>query len=209
MQLVIGNKNYSSWSLRPWLGLKVARIPFEEKLVVLRQPETQEALRRFSPAGKVPVLLDGDATIWDSLAIAEYLAERFPEKRFWPDDVKARALARSICAEMHSGFGALRTECSMDVRSRKSVVSTPELQKDIDRVVAIWTDTIERFGGETGFLFDRFTWADAFFAPVVSRFITYGIETPPRARRYMEQISSLPAMKEWVAAAEQEPWVHA
>lgn len=208
MQLVIGNRNYSSWSLRPWLGMKASGIPFEEIFVTLRQAETTATLLSYSPAGKVPILIDGDVTVWDSLAIAEYLAECFPEKELWPRDRTARAVARSVCAEMHSGFGTLRTVCFMDIRSRKQIVPDDALRRDIERIVGLWRDCLGRFGGEEGFLFDRFSWADAFFAPVVTRFRSYGIDVPDEAEAYMRRILQLPPMQAWAAAAAEEPWVH-
>nr|WP_314898687.1 glutathione S-transferase family protein [uncultured Deefgea sp.] len=207
MKLVIGNKNYSSWSLRPWLGLKVAGIEFDEQLHNLYAANAREERLQWSPSGKVPVLLDGDVTIWETLAIAEYIAERFPLAQLWPQDPIARALARTVCAEMHAGFVALRTACPMDVRSRKTVVMTPELAADVARVVALWADCRERFGidsNEGEFLFGHFTWADAFFAPVVTRLVTYGIEVPAAAQVYIQTVLALPAMQEWLAAGELE-----
>ncbi|MGL4997253.1 MAG: glutathione S-transferase family protein [Deefgea sp.] len=209
MQLVIGNKNYSSWSLRPWLGLKVAGIEFDERLHNLYATHAREERLQWSPTGKVPVLIDADVTIWDTLAIAEYIAERFPLAQLWPHDPYARALARTVCAEMHAGFVALRTACPMDVRSRHSLAMTPELAADIARIVALWADCRERYGiasSEGEFLFGHFTWADAFFAPVVTRFVTYGIEVPAEAQLYMQTVLALPAMQEWLAAAEVEAW---
>jgi len=206
MQLVIGNKNYSSWSLRPWLGLKVAGIDFEEILLPLYEPEGKTRRLAFSPTGKVPLLVDGSLKVWDSLAIAEYVAERFPEKQLWPQDVAARAIARSICAEMHSGFGAVRNDLSMDIRNRYQIEIRPEVQAEIDRIVALWTDCRARFGAGGPFLFGKFSWADAYYAPVVTRFLTYGIVLPPAAQAYAETILALPAMQEWIAAAKVEAW---
>ncbi len=209
MQLVIGNKNYSSWSLRPWLGLKVAGIAFDERLHNLYALNACDERLQFSPTAKVPVLIDEEITIWDTLAIAEYIAERFPLAKLWPQDRVARAHARTVCAEMHAGFTALRTACPMDCRSRKSVQNLPELQADVDRVVALWANCRERFGIESSggeFLFGHFTWADAFFAPVVLRFVTYGIKVPAAASLYMNTVLALPAMQEWLTSAEVEPW---
>lgn len=204
MQLVIGNKNYSSWSLRPWLGMKVLGIPFEEILVPLRLPDSHANALKYSPTGKVPVLVDGDLVAWDSLAIAEYLAESRPE--LWPKNRDSRAMARSVCAEMHAGFPLLRSICSMDIRSSKTVVVSTELQAEIDRIVEIWRSCSERFGSDGPYLFGQFSWADAFFAPVVTRLITYGLTVPESAGCYMQTILALPAMQEWSAAAQVEVW---
>lgn len=206
MRLVIGNKNFSSWSLRVWLGMKVAGIPFEEISIRLRQPDTREQALQYSPAGKVPALLDETGVVWDSLAIAEYLAEQYPE--LWPSERKARALARSICAEMHGGFAVLRAQCGMDIQAQRTVEKTPELERDINRIVEIWSDCRQRFGDAGPFLFGKFTWADAFYAPVVARFVSYSIEVSPLARAYMDSILALPAMQEWVAAARKEELVN-
>lgn len=209
MQLVIGNKNYSSWSLRPWLGMKVAGIEFEERVHNLYAPNAREERLQYSPTGKVPVLHDGDVVVWETLAIAEYIAERFPLANLWPQDPIARALARSVCAEMHSGFTALRTACPMDVRSRHPFEMTPEVAADVARVLALWADCRERYGiasSEGEFLFGHFTWADAFFAPVVTRFVSYGIAVPTEAQLYMQTVLALPAMQEWIAAGALEVW---
>lgn len=208
MQLVIGNKNYSSWSLRPWLGLKVAGVPFDEILLPLYEPEGKARRLAFSPTGKVPLLVDGSLKVWDSLAIAEYVAEKFPDCGLWPVDVTARSIARSACAEMHSGFSALRNVCGMDIRARKTVEITAEVQADIDRIVALWGDCRARFGQSGPFLFGAFTWADAYFAPVVMRFLTYGIPLSRQAQEYVDTIVALPAMQEWIAAAKDEPWTN-
>lgn len=208
MQLVIGNKNYSSWSLRPWLGLKVAGIAFEEILLPLYEPEGKARRLAFSPTGKVPLLVDGALKVWDSLAIAEYVAEKFPEKQLWPQDVVARAIARSICAEMHSGFTALRTGCGMDIRRKIEVEITPEIQADVDRIVGLWADCRARFGAGGPFLFGKFSWADAYYAPVVTRFVTYGIAVPSAVQTYMDTLWGLPAMQEWIASAKTEPWTN-
>lgn len=207
MQLVIGNKNYSSWSLRPWLGLKVAGIPFDEVLLPLYEEESVARRLAFSPTGKVPLLVDGALKVWDSLAIAEYLAEKYPEQGLWPEDVKARAIARAICAEIHSEFSALRAVCSMDIRARKQVEITPAAQADIDRIIALWGECRSRFGEGGPYLFGRFTWADAYCAPIVTRCITYGIPLPRQAQTYVDTILALPAMQEWIVAANNEPTV--
>ena len=206
MQLIIGNKNFSSWSLRPWLGFKVAGIEFEEILLPLYEPDARSQRLIYSPTGKVPLLVDGELHIWDSLAIAEYLAEKYPEKSLWPQAIAARATARSICAEMHAGFSAMRNMLNMDIRERLQADLTPEVQADIDRVLAIWSDCRERFGANGPFLFGQFSWADAFYAPVVTRFTTYGIALPSEAQRYVDTILALPAMQEWIAAAQIETW---
>lgn len=208
MQLIIGNKNYSSWSLRPWLGLKVAGIPFEETVLNLYEPEARSKRLAYSPTGKVPLLIDGGIKVWDSLAIAEYVAETFPDKPLWPQDAAARAQARSICAEMHSGFTSLRSELSMDVRARLKAEVSPQAQADIDRIVALWSDCRGRFGSGGPFLFGQFSWADAFYAPVVTRFATYAVALPPVAQAYVETILALPAMQDWIAAAKAEPWTN-
>ncbi|SFN93304.1 glutathione S-transferase [Formivibrio citricus] len=208
MQLIIGNKNYSSWSLRPWLGLKVAGISFEETVLNLYEPEARSKRLAYSPTGKVPLLIDGEIKVWDSLAIAEYVAEKFPEKQLWPQDVAARALARSICAEMHSGFTSLRSELSMDVRASLKAEISPQAQADIDRIVSIWTECRNRFTVAGPFLFGQLTWADAFYAPIASRFATYDVALPSVAQAYIETVLALPEMQEWVAAAKSEPWTN-
>ena len=205
MKLVIANKNYSSWSLRPWLGLKVAGIEFEAIVHNLYAANARDERLQFAPTAKVPVLINGELRIWESLAIAEYIAELFPTARLWPQDAAARAHARTICAEMHAGFSALRTACPMDIRGQKTVATTPELSADVTRIVELWADCRAKYGAQGEFLFGHFTWADAFFAPVVTRFITYGIAVPDSARDYMHHILALPAMQEWQAAARLEP----
>lgn len=196
MILVIGNKNYSSWSLRPWLALKVLGLDFEEKSIPLYGPGSGEAILKFSPAGKVPVLIDGAHTIWDSLAILEYLAEKHPA--LWPDDAAQRARARSVSAEMHSGFPHLRQHMCMNVRKRyPDKGRTPEVLGEIRRIDEIWAQA------EMPFLFGPFSAADAMYAPVVLRFRTYGVKAANTA--YYETMLALPAMQEWIAAAEREP----
>src|SRR5688572_24554464 len=208
MQLVIGNKNYSSWSMRPWVLLRQAQIPFEE--VQLKFDESDGGLRvagieKFSAAGKVPVLMIDGEPVWDSLAIAETVAEMLPEKHLWPEDPVARRVARSVCAEMHSGFHAMRGKMPMNIRSRYPGKGlTPESQKDIDRIVSLWTQCRERFGGAGSLLFGRFSVADAFFAPVVMRFHAYAVKVPRVAQEYCEAVQALAAVKEWVAAARRE-----
>jgi glutathione S-transferase len=205
MKLVIGNKNYSSWSLRPWLLLRQAGIAFEEIPVRLGTPGFAAQIAQYSPAGKVPTLVDDDITVWDSLSISEYLAERFPEKALWPADPAARALARSVCAEMHSGFPNVRNLLPMNVTAVLPGCGwNVAVQREVERIAAIWTDLRTRFGAEGPFLFGHFTVADAFYAPVVSRFATYGIHLPDLAQQYAVFILALPAMQEWIAAAREE-----
>jgi len=205
MKLVIGNKNYSSWSLRPWLLLRQAGIDFEEIPVRLFTKEFEAEIARYSPAGKVPVLIDGDVSVWDSLSICEYAAERFPAKALWPVESAARAMARSICAEMHSGFGNLRSQMPMNMTAMLPGLGwNVAVQRDIDRIAAIWTDLRTRYGTAGPFLFGSFTIADAFYAPVVSRFATYGVHLPELAKAYADFVLALPAMQEWAAAAREE-----
>jgi len=205
MRLVIGNKNYSSWSLRPWLVLKQTGVPFEETRIPLDTPDTRRQILEFSPTGKVPVLIDGDLTIWDSLAIAEYLAEQYPAAKLWPSDVKSRAWARSVSAEMHSGFMPLRSHMSMDLRAaRHGQGRTPEVLADIARIVTIWRDCRAEYAVDGDFLFGAFTIADAMYAPVVSRFRTYGVPLDGICEAYAEAILALPAMQAWSQAAHAE-----
>lgn len=200
--LVIGNKNYSSWSLRPWIAMKVLGLEFQELRIPLYGPASSEEIRRYSPTGKVPCLVAGTARIWDSLAILEYLAERHP---LWPEDADARAVARSVSAEMHSGFAALRQHMSMNVRRRyPGKGRTPESMADVARIVALWTDCRERFGLGGDFLFGAFSAADAMYAPVVLRFRTYEVELSPACRAYADAMLELLAMREWITAAERE-----
>lgn len=207
LQLVIGNKNFSSWSLRPWLLLKQAGLPFREIPVRLRQADTNAQILAHSPSGKVPALIDGDLTVWDSLAICEYLAEKasLNQVDLWPADPKARAEARSVSAEMHSGFAALRQQMSMEVAaSRPGEGQTPEVLADIARIAALWTSCRERFAAAGPFLFGDFSVADAMYAPVAFRFHTYGVELPPLAAAYRDTLLALPAMQEWAAGARAE-----
>lgn len=205
MKLVIGNRNYSSWSLRPWLLLTHAGIPFEEQVIPLDRPDTAPAIARVSGAGRVPVLVDGDLTVWDSLAICEYVAERHPEKALWPRDASARAVARSAAAEMHSGFQALRTHCPMDFRASYAPSALPaEVEADVRRITALWTECRSRFGAAGPFLFGAFSVADAFYAPVVSRFRTYAIPVSGVAAGWAEAIWALPAMQRWLEGARAE-----
>ncbi|MEX0638158.1 MAG: glutathione S-transferase family protein [Burkholderiales bacterium] len=197
MLLVVGNKNYSSWSLRPWLAMKVLGIPFEEKRIPLYGPDSKRALLQYSPAGKVPCLVDGELRVWDSLAILETLAEREP--RLWPADAMLRARARSVSAEMHSGFAKLRQHMSMNVRKRHPGKGrTPEVLAEIARIVEIWSEA------RGPFLFGPFCAADAMYAPVVLRFRTYEVELPPACRAYADAVLELPELQEWMRDAGRE-----
>ena len=200
LKLVIGDYNYSSWSLRPWLALKQAGVPFEQTLIRLRERETKAEILKLSPSGKVPCLIDGETVVWDSLAICEYVAEKTPG--LWPVDRKTRAEARSISAEMHSGFGSLRHSMAMDVQaSLPHITRTAEVTADIERIVAIWENCRSRFADAGPFLFGRFSIADAMYAPVVWRFLTYAVDLPPASRAWVETMSALPAMQEWKQGA--------
>jgi glutathione S-transferase len=201
--LIVGNKNYSSWSLRPWLAMKQLGLEFEERRVSLYVPGAKEQLLGYSPAGKVPILIDGERRVWESLAILEYLAERHPS--LWPAAPAARALARSISAEMHSGFAALRQHMSMNIRKRHPGKGrTAESLADIARIVAMWSDCRAHFGAGGPFLFGAFSAADAMYAPVVLRFRTYAVELPPPCRAYADAVLELPALHEWMDDAERE-----
>ncbi len=205
--LIIGNKNYSSWSLRHWLALKQAGIEFTEIRIPLSTPESYEQLLRYSPSGKVPVLQHGNLLIWESLAICEYLAELFPDRHLYPQSVEARAVARAVSSEMHAGFAPLRQHMPMDCRSRIPRNPSPEVQADIDRILSIWKYCRQTYGQGGDFLFGEFTIADAMYAPVVSRFTTYGVELDAIAHAYSEAIWAFPAMQEWLADAKAEPEV--
>lgn len=204
MKLVIADKNYSSWSLRPWLLLKHFGIAFEEVLIELEEPTTKASILAFSASGKVPCLIDDDGfAVWDSLAIAETLAERYPQHALWPRDAKQRARARSVSAEMHAGFGALRSNMPMNIRKVKpGAGATPETLADIARVDAIWRACIAESGGP--FLFGEFSIADAMFAPVVMRFASYQPQLSAEAAAYAERLRALPALIDWVEAARRE-----
>jgi glutathione S-transferase len=205
LTLVIGNRNYSSWSLRPWLVLKQAGIPFTERRIPLYIGDWREQLAKYSPSGKVPVLLHGSTRSWDSLAICEYLAERFPDKQLWPADPAARAEARSISAEMHSGFQALRQHMFMNIRRRMPTRGrAPEVAADIERITAIWNGCRRCYVNGGSFLFGRFSIADAMYAPVALRFQTYAVTVDGAAGEYMRALLALPVLQEWVAAAHAE-----
>ncbi|RFA27752.1 glutathione S-transferase [Alkalilimnicola ehrlichii] len=205
LTLVIGNKNYSSWSLRPWLLLKVGKVDFREVRVPLHAEDSEQQVRRYSPTGKVPVLQHGDLTIWDSLAIAEYLAEQFPQLKGWPEDATARAVARSVSAEMHSEFAALRQELPMNCRVQlKDYPLSEDVQRDIDRICEIWRDCRARFGGGGPWLFGEFSVADAMFAPVALRFMSYGVALGEFEAAYRDQILAMPEIQEWIEAGREE-----
>jgi len=202
LTLVIGNKNYSSWSMRPWVAMVAFGIPFQEVRVLLDRDDTANRICSYSASGRVPVLLAGDEmTIWDSLAICEYLAEQFPELHLWPQDVAARAMARSVCAEMHAGFSDLRNSMSMNIRaSFPGKGRTPGTQADIGRISEIWEECLSRFGHHQ-FLFGDFSLADAYYAPVVLRFRTYGVTLAPALDAYCQRVLSHPAVARWVSEA--------
>jgi glutathione S-transferase len=209
LTLYIGNKNYSSWSMRPWVLLKQAGIAFDE--VVLRfdsfeaDSSFKKAIAGINPVAKVPVLVDDGFAVWDTLAIAEYLAEKFPEKKFWPESVKARARARSVCAEMHSGFGALRSACPMNIEADLSHIGAliwrdkPGVRDDVARIVSMWTELLTEHKGPL--LFGDFTIADAYFAPVAMRLSRYRLPVPPAIAAYIERLSALPGIKAWIDGA--------
>ncbi len=206
VQLVIGNKNYSSWSFRPWLALKGAGIAFEETVISLDAKDFKERVTALSGAGKVPVLIDGDIRIGELLAILEYLAERFPAALLWPKDVGSRARARAIASEMHAGFMPLRRHLPMNMRRPvRARVLDPGAAADVARIDAVWSECLAKSGGP--FLFGAFGAADAMYGPVVSRFHTYAVEVSATARVYMRAVIALPAWSEWREAARQELWV--
>jgi glutathione S-transferase len=206
MLLIIGNKNYSSWSFRPWIAMKTAGIAFEERVISLNDSNFKPTVLAVAGNGKVPALDDDGVHVWESLAILEYLADKFPHAGLWPGEPRARAHARAIAAEMHAGFPALRRECPMNFwRPVKRRDLSPDALADVARIDAIWADCRVRYGGP--FLFGAFGAADAMYAPVVSRFHTYAVEVAPRARAYMEAVMGLPAWREWAEAARNEPWV--
>jgi glutathione S-transferase len=208
LKIVLGNKNYSSWSMRPWIALRHTGAPFEETVVPLDLPDTAANIKRWSPSGRVPALIDGELTVWDSIAICEYLNEKFPAARLWPADPAARAVARSVSAEMHSGFQALREHCLMRIRS--SFPAAPlrdDVARDVVRVKEIWTDCRRRFGKEGPYLFGAFSIADAMYAPVVTRFRTYALPIEGAAREYADALWDDPAVREWVQAARDEKLV--
>lgn len=214
MRLIIGNKVYSSWSMRPWIVMRAHAIPFDEVVVPLRDTSTRERILAHSPSGKVPCLVDGTVTVWESLAIMEYVAERHPDKALWPRDVSARAHARAVSAEMHAGFQSLRSACPMVITKRfQPRQRPPEVMADVARITAIWREARERFGAiargsDAGpFLYGSFTAADGMYAPVVTRLNTYAIDVDPTSRAYMDALTSSPAYRDWLHDAIAETWV--
>ena len=210
LTLVIGNKNYSSWSLRAWLAMKASGATFQEIVIPLDEPNTRQEILRHWRNGKVPILKHGEITVWESLSICEYAAELFPEAGLWPSETRPRAIARSLCSEIHAGFAALRQNMPMNVRSRfPDEGRKPGVQEDINRITAIWRRGRDRFGESLGgpFLFGSFTVVDAMFAPIVSRFRTYAVELGEVEAAYADAIWAYPAMQEWAKAAQAEPMV--
>jgi glutathione S-transferase len=208
LHLTIANKNYSSWSMRPWLAMKVAGIPFEETVIPLDAPDGQARILAKSPSGKVPALVDGAVQIWESLAVLEYLAETVPAAKLWPQDKAARAHARAISNEMHAGFLPLRRQCPMNMwRPVKKLELSAETAANVARIDALWSDCRARFGAGGPFLFGRFGAADAMYAPVVSRLHTYAVEVGATSAAYMQAMMALPAWQDWYAAALQEEWL--
>ena len=206
LTLVIGNKNYSSWSLRPWIAMKTFGIAFRETLIPFDFEGGNTEIKAVSASGKVPMLIDGDIKVWESLAILEYLAERFPEHNVWPADAASRAEARSVASEMATGFFALRGQCPFNLHRKPSPLPADAGRAaDVARINAIWSSLLEKSGGP--FLFGGFSAADAMFAPVVGRFRSYALTPSPIAARYMEAMTALPAWKEWEAAALAETWI--
>jgi glutathione S-transferase len=205
LTLVIGNKNYSSWSLRPWLALRVAGIPFEEVRIPLYLDGSRERILAYSPAGKVPVLVTPEGPVWESLAICEWAAEQFPDRGLWPRAAAARAHARAAGAEMHAGFSHLRRELPMNLRGHyPGQGMTLEVARDVARIEALWSEARSRFGAGGPFLYGAFSIADAFYAPVATRFLTYGVALGAEAQRYVAALRALPALAEWYRDAERE-----
>lgn len=205
LTLYIGNKNYSSWSLRPWLLMRQLGLPFEERKLALDSEAFYREIATVSPAHRVPVLVADGFAVWDSLAIAEFLADAHPDLGVWPDDPRARARARSVCAEMHSGFSALRSQLAVNIEARlPGALWNLEVQADIDRIASMWSTLRAEHAAGGPFLFGRFSAADAFYAPVITRFDTYGVELDPACEEYRKAVHALPAMREWIAAALEE-----
>lgn len=205
--IYIGNKNYSSWSLRAWLMLKQTRAAFREVVIPIGRPTTRAEILRYSPSGKVPALAHDAVTVWESLAIGEYLAELFPEARLWPEGREARAHARALSQEMHAGFLPLRQHFPMNMRSVFERAIIPEIQGDIDRITALWHECRKQFGAGGPFLFGEFTIADAMYAPVVSRFRTFKVPLERETEAYAAAVTAWPAYQEWLAAARNEPMI--
>jgi glutathione S-transferase len=207
MQLIIGNKLYSSWSLRPWMLMKALKLPFEDTVVPLYTNETATAIKSYAPSGKVPILVDGDTTVWESLAIIEYLHDRFPDAGVWPSDMKARAHARVISSEMHAGFQPLRQACPMNLGAKLAFKAyADDVSASVARVEDVWADARDRFGAGGAFLFGQFSAADAMYAPVVTRLNSYGWPVTPQSRVYMDAILGHPAFLAWRDQALVEPW---
>jgi len=205
MKLIIGNKNYSSWSLRPWLLLATHKLAFEEERIPLDEPDTKARILAASEAGKVPVLKDGDLTVWDSLAICEYVSEKYLDGKGWPQDMAARAEARAVSAEMHSGLSAIRGQMPMNCRATgRKVPMTPELEQEIARVDRLWSQCRQKYGSAGPWLFGEFSIADCMFAPVTSRFATYGVSLSESAAAYQQQVLNADAMRAWVQAGCEE-----
>ena len=206
LTLVIGTKRFSSWSLRPWYAMKVAGIAFDEAIIELRQPETKTEILKWSPSGKVPLLIDGAVKVWDSLAIGEYLAERFPAAGLWPDAPETRAVARAVAAEMHSGFMPTRQVCYMDLQSDTPLIYIPvDVAPDLARLDAIMSDCRTRFGAGGPFLFGRFSYADAMYSALATRVRTYRLPLGPVAAAYCDTLLAQPAMAEWIKGAAEPP----
>jgi glutathione S-transferase len=208
LQLFIGNKNYSSWSMRPWIAMKVAGIPFDETVISLNAPDFKPRLLAVSGTGKVPTLVDGDVKVWESLAILEYLAEKFPDAGLWPKDQRARAHARIVATEMHGGFIPLRKLMPMNMwRPVIKRELTPDAAVNVKRIEEMWADSRARYGKGGPFLFGGFGAADAMYAPVVARFHTYAVDVSAQTRAYMDAVMGLPAWREWHEAGVKEPWI--
>jgi len=208
LHLIIGNKNYSSWSLRPWIAMSMAGLSFKETVIPLDTPDTKRLIAEHTKAGRVPVVYHGKVVVWESLAIMEYLAETFPEKELWPADKTVRAVARAVANEMHAGFSALRNACPMNLRREKKPVPMSDTVKaDCQRIIALWRECREAFGKGGDFLFGKFTIADAMYAPVVTRFETYVIPVEKDTRAYMDAVMNTHAFKEWKDAALREKWI--
>lgn len=207
LHLIIGNKNYSSWSMRPWLAMTACGLSFRETLILLDEPDFAPRVLEHSPAGKVPILRHGNITVWESLAIIEYLAETFPHAGIWPSSKEARAVARAVSSEIHSGFSALRRTCPMNLRRpRKAVPMGDDALADVKAIQALWRRCRNEFGSDGPFLFGKFSGADAMYAPVVTRFDTYDIAVDDDSRAYMRAVRELPAFQAWEKAGIEEPW---
>ncbi len=206
LKLIIAQKNYSSWSMRPWLALTHHNITFEEGFIPLDQPDTRARILEYSPAGKVPVLIDGEAVVWESIGILAHLGERFPELGLWPKEFAARAHARSISCEMHSGFARLRVHCPMNLRRKKKIALTPEVEADVKRICELWNHARKTYGAGGDFLFGAFSAADCMYAPVATRIRSYEIPVDAVSAAYVDAIYALPAFRKWYDAAMVEKW---